>query len=200
MRNGGRQHWCSSKPSVYRVPPKEIQCSSTTLEGDQSKAENGSHSRVGLFSLMDGQSQVTRGSWSQYGRVGIRMVQSQQGILRTIIGETTDCDGLTYTKHVVTQSLRVYLIWGFILARGLALSSMSQCGSFWIHHRTFILVRQRGQPIVFNTDPPGDVRFFIEGIQDPYKSTYATLVGRSERDCVLKEVPVSTSWPQGSIA
>ena len=33
-----------------------------------------------------------------------------------------------------------------------------------MHLRDFIFVRQRGQLVVFDTDPPRDVRFYAEGI------------------------------------
>ena len=39
---------------------KEIQGSSTTSAGDQSEAENGSHSRFALPSLMNGESEVSK--------------------------------------------------------------------------------------------------------------------------------------------
>ena len=46
MRNGERYHRCSTKPSGYRVPPKEIQGSWHSFGSDPPEAMNGSHCEV----------------------------------------------------------------------------------------------------------------------------------------------------------
>lgn len=43
----------------------------------------------------------------------------RQDVLCTIAGETVDCNELTYTRHIVTQSPLMDSFWRFILARGL---------------------------------------------------------------------------------
>ena len=48
MRNGERLQQCSTKPFVYRVPPKEIQGSAHSFRSDQPKATNGSRTGFGL--------------------------------------------------------------------------------------------------------------------------------------------------------
>ena len=60
MKNGERQHQCCTKPSLYRVPPKEIQGLGHSFGSDQPEATNGSHRGFGLSLVMDSQSEVTK--------------------------------------------------------------------------------------------------------------------------------------------
>ena len=60
MRNGERLQQCSTKPFVYRVPPKEIQGSGHSFGKDQPEATNGSHRGFGLSLVMDSQLEVTK--------------------------------------------------------------------------------------------------------------------------------------------
>ena len=48
MRNGERLQQCSTKPFVYRVPPKEIQVLGHSFGSDQPEAMNGSRRGFGL--------------------------------------------------------------------------------------------------------------------------------------------------------
>ena len=41
-----------------------------------------------------------------------------------------------------------------------------------MHHRNVILVKQRGYPVVFNTNTPRDLNFYVKGIWSSYRSTY----------------------------
>ena len=60
MRNGERLQQCSTKPFVYRVPPKEIQGSGHSSGSDPPEVTNGSHRGFWLVSRMDSQLEVTR--------------------------------------------------------------------------------------------------------------------------------------------
>ena len=50
--------------------------------------------------------------------------------------------------------------------------------------------RQGDQPAIFDTDPPRDVRFHVEGIRDFYRSNCIAYAGGPNRDCVLGETLV----------
>ena len=60
MRNGERLQQCSTKPFVYRVPPKEIPGLGHSFGSDPPEATDGSHIGFGLPSLMDSHSEVTK--------------------------------------------------------------------------------------------------------------------------------------------
>ena len=38
-------------------------------------------------------------------------------MMTMVVGKTIDCDGLTYTRDIVTQSLMVYSVWGLYPCR-----------------------------------------------------------------------------------
>lgn len=65
-------------------------------------------------------------------------------VLYTIGGEDHCLCGLMYIRHVVTQSLIVYSIWGFILVGGFHYLLCPSVGIFGFIIGNFVRVRQRG--------------------------------------------------------
>ena len=116
MGNGERLQQCSTKPLVYRVPPKEIQGSWHSWDG--------SHSGFGLSQCLT----ANLGGDQEYGHstemwgLGWSNPRQDYSIHHGRVGHS--CNGLIHQVygHPVSQ---MYSVWGFVLTGGLPLPPVS---------------------------------------------------------------------------